>query len=391
MKFNHFKGIFFIGVLSFLLIITTAQAKTISIKHTDEGKIIQYGKPFSVEITDINQLDYEYSVKIEYELPKPHTIGGPSLPPGGTVIPLRLQINKDYVIEKFNDLLKNRLTIFGQDNIDKWFNELKNTVINDICSDDPACKTLVAAIEMQILEASKKKAEAGHLIIEKKDIANSMLKTKAGGALIITIEAKAKKWKVGSDGKLESNGTVVEKIDDLDLADDQKKIVADHIDKKIIRIEFEGPKGITFSMGPYLSFFLDRYAYGRIKNPMYEEGSTDVEKKDKYYIGYTEESKFIYGISAFWNAPLWKDSVGVCWGVAYNLQDKIDRAISGLMGLYLQLKKGSPALINFGFTIGKVEDLADGYEIKTAIGENEEIPLKTKLKIGLFISFSFKI
>jgi len=422
MKSNHFKTIFFMCVLSFLFTISTVQANTISIKHTDEGKIIQYGKPFSVEITDVNQLDYKYSVKIEYELPKPQTLAGPQLPSGLNIMKpkgvsesvddkIRKTAGFTNFIENLNKLLIDRLTRFGKAEIDDWFDKLEQLGIEfskedesllceegegrDLCLSQmtASAKKLANEIKSSIVGASNKD-EAGHLMIEKKDIANSMLKTKPGGALIITIEAKAKKWKIGknTDGSIsfESNGTLVEKIDELQLTQDQEKIVKDHIAVKIIRIEFEGPKGITFSFGPYISLLTKRNTYESIMNPNFEEGSTDVEKKDKYYIGLTEESAHIYGVAAFWNAPVWEDTAGVCWGIAYNLQEKIDKGISGLMGFYCQMKD-SAALINFGVSVGQFQELADGYEIKTPIGENEKIPLKTKLKFGVFISISFKM
>jgi hypothetical protein len=191
-----------------------------------------------------------------------------------------------------------------------------------------------------------------------------------------------------------SNGEVVDSIDKLELDDDEsKKRVLEHQKTQTIRINFSGPKGITFSMGPFIST-LKRNSFGRIKNPDYEEGSTDAEKKDKYLIGFTEESKFVYGVAAYWNAPfgtISKDTQwGACWGVAYNLQDKIDKGISGLLGLYFQPKK-SPGLVHLGIAVGRMDDLPDRYEPgKTAIEGDEEIPVKTKIAIGGFVSISFR-
>lgn len=426
MKNNHCKRIFFISVLSFLLIASTVQAQTqYTIDYKNDRKIIKYGEPFSIEITGVNQLDYEYSVKIEYELPKPHTLEGPNLPgyrssfgagdiggSGNIIDDIIKTVGYKNFIKEVNDLLKNRLTKFGTKEIDDWFVELNKKKVNisenelnKLCSDksdkngNENCRKEMQGQANKLADYIKsligKKDEAGRLIIEEKDIVTSMLKTKSGGALIITIIAKAKKCEVvGGEFEIKFNSKVVEKIGDLKLNESEdkkiKESVKNHLEIRIIRFEFEGPKGITFSMGPYLSFFVKRHEYGRIKNPKFVEGSTDDSSKNKYQIGFTENSKIIYGISAFWNAPFRNVDFGVCWGVAYNLQDKIDRAISGLMGFYFQ-PRGSTALINFGASIGKIEYLAGGYEIGTGIGENEEIPLQTKLQIGFFISFSFKI
>lgn len=389
MKSKHLKKIFFIGVLICLFTITTVEANTrYTLDFKNETKTIKYGEPFSVEISGVNQLDYDYSVSIDYELPKPQTLNGPGLPENmsgfqsffPTGITYKVDPLQSLIVE-LNNFLKVRLTKFGRKEIDAWFKELvaKLVILTDKGKEEDINKIIATTAD--------KKDEAASLIIEENDIVTAMLKTKPGGALIITITTKAKKWEIGMDGKFISKGEIVEKIDDLGLTPGQKEDVADHIKTKIIRFEFEGPKGITFSVGPYVSLFLNRYEYGRVKNPNFKEGSTDV----KYYIDYTEDSKNIYGIASFWNAPILEETFGVCWGVAYNLQKKLENGISGLAGFYYRPRK-SVTMINFGAAIGPVQELAAGYEInKTPIGENEEIPLKTKIKIGAFISISFKM
>jgi hypothetical protein len=371
MKHNHLSKIFCLAILSFLLITEAVQAKTVKSKYTDVVTTynVQYGRPdspdsFSVKIDGVNKLDYEYSVKMLYELPKPHRFEFPS--------PVFSIQGEKCNIAGINNKLQERLTKFGQDDITKWYDEVENMGCT-IKFGDPN--------------------GAGHLIIEEGDILEEMRKTKPGGAIVITITAKPKKWELESDGTWKYEGKVVE-LENLELAigSDIEKNVKQHLEPRTIRFNFSGPKGITFSIGPYLSF-LNRNIHGRIKNPEYEENSNDAEKKDKYKIGLTEESKNIYGIAVFWNAPFGTFSKGnidwgVCWGVAYNMQDKLDKGVSGLLGFYFKPKK-SPALIHLGAAVGQAEGLADGYDIGTAIGENEEIPVKTKLAIDFFFSLSF--
>lgn len=394
MRHKHFSKIFCLGILTFLFAFVNVQAETVYKFAYGKGKKTfnaQYAEPIAVELSGVNKLDYKYDVNIEFEIPKPQTMPGPGLtfPISGHNVTYKN--NSVTCVDALNDKLKERLVKFDQDGIDKWFIEVQNMT----------CITLIE---------DHKKDGAGQLKIEEKDISKVMFKTKPGGAIIITITAKPKKWKLKGDGSgWENEGEVVEKLEDLELEDETK--VKKHMEPQVIRFNFPGPKGITFSMGPYLSFFLDRNKYERIKNPMFEEGSTDDAKKDKYHIGLTEESKSIYGIAAFWNAPFGVFSIGkgnkskinwgVCWGVAYNVQEKIDRGVNGLMGIYFKPIK-SPALLNLGISVGRVDTLPAGYEAGTTdedggyepgtpIGENEEIPHKTKLGIGGFVSLSFII
>jgi hypothetical protein len=379
MKHNFFSKILYFGILSFFFTVLTLQAqRPKGFDYKNERKIfnVKYGESYPIEIIGVNKIDYEYKVKIEFELPKPHTIGGPTL-----LLPqqkFNLLPSKPDCINKINQALKDRLTRFGQDQIDSWFEELKEF----------KCEDLTIEIEKE-----NKKEEAGFLIIEENDISKSMLKTKPGGALLITITAKPKKWEVGDDGQMKTKGKIVTS-DDLGLDPTPKQDVDNHLKTRTIRINFSSPKGITFSMGPFLAFPKaghERRKYDRIPNPSFEEGSNDAEKKDKYLIGLTEESKTIYGIAAFWNAPfasIKKMNLGVCWGVAYDMQNKLDKGVNGLLGLYIKPLK-SPTLLHLGFAVRQVDDLADGYEIKTAIGENQEIPLKSKIVASFFFSLSF--
>lgn len=379
MKHNHFSKKICLSFLGFLFTIVAIQAQDQYVfQYESEKKVlnIEYGKPFSVKILGVNKLDYKYDVKVEFELPKPHTQGGPNFLFDPNKNKMKIKSTEVDCVEAINNYLKERLTKFGQEEINKWFDQIKKM----------EC--------ISKIENEHKKGGTGYLIIEEKDISREMLKTKSGGAIIITIIAKPKKWKLKTKDSWESEGKVVE-IEELNLDDEPKKRVEKHLKIQIIRFNFSGPKGVTFSMGPYFTFLLERNKYGRIKNPEFEEGSTDDEKKDEYRIGLTEESKHIYGISAFWNAPFGTISktrinFGICWGVAYDLQNKLDKGINGLLGLYFQPQK-SPALIHIGAAVGLIEDLPDGYEINTAIGENEEIPLKSKVNVGIFLSISFKI
>jgi hypothetical protein len=131
--------------------------------------------------------------------------------------------------------------------------------------------------------------------------------------------------------------------------------------------------------------------YGPVRNPNYVEGSSEPGKKNKLFIGYQEQSGIVYGVAAFWNAPMISDSVGLSWGVAYNLQSQIDTSVSGLVGLYVRNPK-VPALFQAGVSFGFINELPAGYTANvTPIGENEAIPLTKKLVPALFLSLSFGI
>jgi hypothetical protein len=351
------------------------------------GKIvIDYPDSLRVKIENVNRLDYKYFHKITYEVPKqaspliPSPISRPEI---GT-----LKAPEPADCEKINKALKERVLISGQKNTEGWFNTNAN---------------ILAPIKDEINEKNPLQ-EAGFLAIGENEIADTLLKTGPGGVIIVEITAIPGLWSCKSEnGVNEINSHFAEDSNKDGLVDeteinsfldkylkDQAEDIKAHCSKRAYRIEFKKPKGIIYSFGPYMAI-LGKNVYGPVKNPNYVEGSSEPGKKNKLYIGYQEQSGIVYGVAAFWNAPMISDSIGLSWGVAYNLQSQIDTSVSGLVGFYIRNPK-VPALFQAGVSFGFVNELPEGFKpYETPIGENEVIPLTKKLVPALFLSLSFGI
>ncbi len=366
-----------------------------------KGKIvIDYPDSLRVKIENVNRLDYKYIYKMTFELPKPELPLNPiptprPAPPSGISVSTVGQPDYDNI----NKALKERVLKFGQKDIEKWFSD-NNT--------DEYLRPIMADFEKINI-----KDEAGSLAIGENEFADSLLKTSAGGAVIVEITAipgfwsyeleekeingkKTKVYQISSHFAEDTNNDGL--VDESEINSflgsnnlkDQAEAIKAHCSKRVYRLEFKKPKGIIYSFGPYMAI-LGKNVYGPVKNPNYVEGSSELGKKNKLFIGYQEQSSIVYGVAAFWNAPMISDSIGLSWGVAYNLQSQIDTSVSGLVGLYVRNPK-VPAIFQAGVSFGFINELPEGYKpYETPIGENEVIPLTKKLVPALFLSLSFGI
>ncbi len=362
-----------------------------------KGKIvIDYPDSLRVKIENVNRLDYKYIYKMTFELPKPELPLNPiptPRPESATSVK-----GKGINFDNINKALEERVLKFGQKNIEKWFSD-NNTAdcLNPIMAD---------------FEKINIRDEAGSLVIGENELADSLFKTSSGGAVIVEITAipgfwsyDNKKIKMGEHEIEErqisphfaedtNNDGLVDESEINSFLDNYLNDKADeikaHCSKRVYRLEFKKPKGIIYSFGPYMAI-LEKNVYGPVRNPNYVEGSSEPGKKNKLFIGYQEQSSIVYGVAAFWNAPMISDSIGLSWGVAYNLQSQIDTSVSGLVGLYVRNPK-VPALFQAGVSFGFINELPEGYKPnETPIGENEVIPLTKKLVPALFLSLSFGI
>jgi len=233
--------------------------------------------------------------------------------------------------------------------------------------------------------------DKGTEVLSTVEILKSMLETKEGGAIVISIQAQPSVWRlkyVNEKYSITQEDIKIESVSDPQL----HAAIESHCEKRIIRFKFKGPKSITASTGPFCTF-LPHHEFQRILNPGYNESDSDAAPQ--YFIDYKEKSKGGYGIATFWNAPALYDcsflDVGFSWGVAYNVQKTLSTAINGLIGVYVKDPRSS-VFFHFGAAFGLVEELAGNYEIKkTGIEENAMIPTIVKVKAALFISISFKL
>jgi hypothetical protein len=266
-----------------------------------------------------------------------------------------------------------------------------------------------AAIEKEANKISEildkqRKSDSAILVVGQEAIAKHMLLAKPGGGIQVDIEASFSGWRITGtyNNSKQENEYKLEPIKLEDVKDEAAiNKIKSYCEPREIQVKFPGPKSVTYSSGPFFSVLLRRVKYARVKNWGYVEGGKELGQTDKYVVGYEENSGVCYGIASYWNASLekifgkeWKD-IGVCWGIAYNFQNKIDNAINGLMGLCVGAHD-SPVLLHIGVIFGFVDELQEKDSTETklnigmGIGENEEIPIQKKLKGGAFLSISFR-
>ena len=328
---------------------------------------LDYVDKIDIKLKNINRLDYSYEVTIEAIAPAPKPEG--ELPPFPVGQESLASGSCDY--DKANKLLLERLVTFGQGPLEQW-----DQRVNDLC---PLSAQIIRGMYPKGIDTQ------GTIELDSDAIIAVLKKTNAGGALLITVQAKIKNDAIHlfSDTNGTPTFTPVVFSENLFSTEEQKKEYKKHTEKRVYRIEFNTPKSIRATFGPYISF-LENQSFQKIKN-------TDPNAMpEDLVISLDDNSDLRYGIAAFWNASFPRgDNFGVSWGVAYTAQKEIDEAIQGLLGFYWN-PNGNNAHFNFGISLGQTTNLADGIELGQDIGSTEEIPVTTSLEAAAFVGISFR-
>lgn len=337
---------------------TYAQKKILIPYNTTDTIRVPYDKSINIVLSGVNTLDFEYVVEIEAVFPQPKLpqINRTPFPGAGVLGAAACQARETATA---NDLFKKRIIVYGGNDLKQWHQKYVQNI---------TCTDYIHFLDSEIGDDISK---FGHHTIDSGKLIKSLSKTNSGGGLKIKVHALGHKTQIPTN----PNNTK------LPLSDGETQLVAEHTKSRIIFLEFDRPKGIELSFGPYIST-LKHQAFTKQKS------TTDPNQQ---VIGLEENDDIRYGVAANWQASLLKSNkLLATWGVAYTPQGKIDDQIAGLLGLSLRTFSGA-VFFNFGLGIGNQTKLADGYKLgESVIGQNEEIPLTTELNADAFFSLSFK-
>ncbi len=372
-------------LLVILLVISsavTAEELTFDYAEKSDTVRVEYDPELKVVLEGVNTLDYEYSQRVEYELPKPMIgpVVGP-LGPGSASNRIRSVTDQspiDTCMKNLNDKIAGRMVVYGQEALKRWHDDAATGVNDTTCADDE----LKELIQDHLRELGEKE-NVGRMDATSDELSKANRLTGPGGAITITITATAQKTTYSKN--LASPERTPLDVDSLGAQEKDK--VRKHQEERKYRIEFGPPKGVTFSFGPYLGG-IARKEFDQVRNPDHDPNDPS---SSEFIVGLSEDSDISYGVAAYWNAPLVDTEwFGMCWGVAYTLSNELDTAVNGLLGVYFRPVTKGPGLVNVGLAMGREREISGGRAVGRPIGDTEEIPVTVETTISWFVGYSFR-